>query len=476
MKPTILLIEDDASVRHGMAAFLRASGLEVDEAEDCRQALERFRAGHHDVVVADYSLPDGTSLELMPKIKRLGEDTPFIILTAHGSIDLAVRAIKEGAEQFLTKPVESKALLVLIRRLLQQGRLRQKQEAVKREAPGLTNPFLGDSPIIHALREQAARMLEWDSPILILGETGSGKGVLARWLHAQGPRREEAFVNLNCAGLTRELLESELFGFERGAFTGAVAAKPGLLEIGHRGVVFLDEIGDMDPALQPKLLKAVEEKSFRRLGDVRDRVVDIRLVASTNQDLERLVREKKFRDDLYYRISTLTLRLPPLRERPVDLPFLAKDILERVGARMGRPGVTLTPEAEALLAAYPWPGNIRELRNVLERALILQPGPRLEAADLGLGVSAPPASPLLDGPLDGMISLKEMERRHIARVLQRTHGSVTQAARILGMARRTLYDHLRSLDLDSQGRLGGSPHGLRGKPHDPPEAVPGPED
>lgn len=466
-KPAILLIEDDPSVRHGMAAFLRASGLEVDEAEDCRQALARFRPGHHDVVVADYSLPDGTSLDLMPKIKRLAEDVPFIILTAHGSIDLAVRAIKEGAEQFLTKPVESKALLVLVRRLLEQGRLRQQQEAARREASGLLDPFLGDSPAIQALKEQAERMLAWDSPILIQGETGSGKGVLARWLHAHSPRRDEPFVNLNCAGLTRELLESELFGFERGAFTGAVAAKPGLLEIGHRGVVFLDEIGDMDPALQPKLLKAVEEKTFRRLGDVKDRVVDIRLIASTNQDLGALVREKRFRDDLYYRISTLALRLPPLRERLADLPVLARDVLDRLGARMGRPGVALTEEAEARLAAYAWPGNIRELKNVLERALILHAGPRLGAAALGLPATG------ADGAGDGMVSLREAERLHIARVLRRTSGDVGEAARVLGMARRTLYDRLRSLELNPDGSPGGSPQGLRGNPRGPARAVPG---
>ena len=441
--PRILLIEDDPSVRHGMAAFLRANDLEVQEAETCRQAMELFRSGNPDVVVADYSLPDGTSLELLPQFKRMSENTPFIMLTAHGSIDLAVKAIKEGAEQFLTKPVESKALLVLVRRLLQQQRLRQRQEAATRERAGILDPFQGESPAIRKLEEQARRMLEWDSPILILGETGAGKGVLARWLHFHSPRSEEAFVNLNCAGLTRELLESELFGHERGAFTGAVAAKPGLLEVGHRGIVFLDEIGDMDPAIQPKLLKALEEKTFRRLGDVRDRTVDIRLIASTNLALEEMVRSKKFRDDLYYRISTLTLRIPPLRERPHDIPLLAATILQTVCSRMGRLPVVLSPRAEAVLMAYPWPGNIRELSNVLERAMILQRGERLEAVDLGLDDHQAP-------PQEGqgeLATLKEMEKAHIERVLQRTGGNVGEAAQILGMARRTLYDRLKALGL-----------------------------
>jgi DNA-binding NtrC family response regulator len=442
-KPKLLIIEDDPAVRHGMAAYLRANEMEVDESETCQQATELFRSGGYDVVVADYSLPDGTSLDLLPQFKRLSEDTPFIILTAHGSIDLAVRAIKEGAEQFLTKPVESKALLVLVRRLLQQQRLRKRQEVAAREQPGPLDPFQGSSTAIRRLEEQARLMLEWDSPVLILGETGSGKGVLARWIHAQGPRREEAFVNLNCAGLTRELLESELFGYERGAFTGAVTAKPGLLEVGHRGIVFLDEIGDMDPAIQPKLLKALEEKTFRRLGDVRDRRVDIRLIASTNIDLEEAVRAKRFRDDLYYRVSTLTLRIPSLRERPEDIPLLAQSILLSVCRRMGKAPVDLKPDAEAQLLRYPWPGNLRELANVLERAMILQQGDRLEASDLGLQ-TRPGANPV---PGESLLSLREMERLHVERVLQKTGGNVTEAAQILGMARRTLYDRLKTLGL-----------------------------
>jgi DNA-binding NtrC family response regulator len=442
----ILLVEDDPAVRHGMAAFLRASGLDVDETETFRKALERFREAAHDVVVADYSLPDGTSLELLAEVKKVSEETPFVILTAHGSIDLAVRAIKEGAEQFLTKPVESKALLVLIRRLLAQQQLRRRQEVARREQPGALDPFLGTSAAIRQLEERARLMLEWDSPVLILGETGSGKGVLARWLHANGPRREEAFVNLNCAGLSRELLESELFGYERGAFTGAVAPKPGLLEVGHRGIVFLDEIGDMDPAIQPKLLKALEEKTFRRLGDVRDRHVDIRLLASTNLDLEEAVRARKFRDDLYYRVSTLTLRIPPLRERPEDILLLARDILHAICARMGRPEVVPGPEAESQLRRYPWPGNIRELANVLERAMILQKGDRLETLDVNLGGARPAGSP--GGELTTM---KEMERLHIERVLHHTGGNVAEAAAVLGMARRTLYDRLKALGLAPSG-------------------------
>lgn len=438
---TILLIEDDPAVRHGLAAFMRASGIEVDEAETCRTALELFREGRHEVVVADYSLPDGTSLDLLPDFKRLSEDTPFIILTAHGSIDLAVRAIKEGAEQFLTKPVDAKTLLVLVRRLIEQRQLKRRQRLAARQGSSSPDPFLGESALIRALEEQARKMVEWDSPVLILGETGSGKGVLARWLHENGPRADEPFVNVNCAGLSRELLESELFGYERGAFTGAVSAKPGLLEVGHRGIVFLDEIGDMDAAIQPKLLKALEEKTFRRLGAVRDRQVDIRLIASTNLDLEEQVRAKKFRDDLYYRVSTLTLVIPPLRQRQDDIPVLTDAILAGICRRMGKAPVRLAPDAEPALRGYAWPGNIRELANVLERAMILQRGDVLHAGDLGLGSRAA-ASPVAG---EEQLSLREMEKVHIARVLQAVGGNVTTAAGILGIARRTLYDRMKAL-------------------------------
>lgn len=445
--PRILLIENDLAVRHGLSAFLRASGIDVDEAGSCREAMEQFRDTSHEVVVADYSLPDGTSLDILPDIKRISEDTPVVILTAHGSIDLAVRAIKEGAEQFLTKPVDTKTLLVLVRRLVEQRQLKRRQAVAAREQTGTPDPFLGGSPLVRELETQARRMIAWDSPILILGETGAGKGVLARWIHANSPRADEPFVNVNCAGLTRELLESELFGYERGAFTGAVTAKQGLLEVGHRGIVFLDEIGDMDLAIQPKLLKALEEKSFRRLGAVRDRQVDIRLIASTNLDLESMVHAKKFRDDLYYRVSTLSLRIPPLRERPEDVPVLAQAILDGICSRIGRPGIRLDDAALAELQTYAWPGNIRELANVLERAMIFQRGDFLRAGNLGLRgrtVAAAPES-------DELLSLREIERAHIERVLRRVGGNVAEAAVVLGVARRTLYDRLKTLGITPRG-------------------------
>jgi transcriptional regulator with GAF, ATPase, and Fis domain len=246
------------------------------------------------------------------------------------------------------------------------------------------------TPAIRALAEQARQVVAVDSPLLIHGETGAGKGVLAAWLHQQGPRVDQAFVDINCAALSRELLETELFGHEQGAFTGAVSSKPGLFEVAHRGTVFLDEIGDMALEVQPKVLKVLEEKRFRRLGDVRDRYVDIRLLVATHQDLGRLVREKKFRSDLYFRISTILLSVPPLRERVADIPVLARSLLQRCSADLGRHDVELAPDAEQALQAYSWPGNIRELRNVLERAVLLSDRNMLRCRDLRF--DAPPSA------------------------------------------------------------------------------------
>jgi DNA-binding NtrC family response regulator len=400
----------------------------------------KSRADPPDVVIADYLLPDGNALELLPRLRAIGSSVPLVVLTGHGSIDLAVRALKEGADHFLTKPVELPSLLVILQRLLETRRARQRQLArTSRDARDVVDPFLGVSPVIRRLADEAGRVLATESPVLIQGETGTGKGVLARWLHANGSRAEEAFVDLNCAGLSRELLETELFGHEKGAFTGAVSSKSGLLEVGHRGTVFLDEIGDLDPQVQPKLLKVLEEKRFRRLGDTRDRQVDIRLIAASHQDLARLVREKQFRSDLYFRISTIPLTVPALRGRVQDIPLLARTLLARIAAELGRGEVGLSPDAEKALQAYPWPGNIRELRNVLERAVLLSPKSVLERPDLRFDAPSPAGA----WPEDSNLTLVELERRHIERVLQEERGHVERAAKRLGVPRSSLYQKLK---------------------------------
>ncbi|MGH8729520.1 MAG: sigma-54-dependent transcriptional regulator, partial [Burkholderiales bacterium] len=393
-----------------------------------------------DCAVLDYRLPDGDALELMPLLKQIDDSVPLLVLTGHGTIDLAVRAIKEGADQFLTKPVELPALLIVLKRLLENQRTRRQQSLGRSKAArGLIDPFLGTSRAIIELKEAARKVCATESPILIQGETGSGKGVLAAWLHRHGPRADEAFVDLNCAGLNREFLETELFGHEKGAFTGAIAAKQGLLEAAQRGTVFLDEIGDMDAQVQPKLLKVLEEKRFRRLGEVRDRSVDIALIAATHQDLEVLVREKKFRGDLYFRISAIPLRVPSLRERTEDIPVIARSLLEKISADLGRGRFNLDEDAERALCAYSWPGNIRELRNVLERAALLSEKAKLSRRELNFDSAL--AGDTQDG--DGGLTLEELEKKHIERVLDQERGHVERAAGRLGIPRSSLYQKIK---------------------------------
>jgi DNA-binding NtrC family response regulator len=441
---TVLLVEDEPTIRFAVRDFLETHGYAVQEAQNCQEALAAFRTGRPDVAVLDYSLPDGTALELLPRLKAADPDVPLVILTGLGSIELAVRAIKEGADHFLTKPVELPALRVILERLIENQRNRQRQVARRSKARRVVDPFVGESPAMRQLAEDARRFLSSDSPVLIRGETGSGKGVLAAWLHQNGPRADEAFVDLNCATLSKDLLESELFGYEKGAFTGAAAPKPGLLDVAHKGTMFLDEIGDVDAAVQPKLLKVLEEKRFRRLGDVRDRQVDVRLIAATHQDLARLVREGKFRSDLYYRISTIPLVIPPLRERLQDLPLIAQGLLDDLAVDLGRNAFSLAPDALDALRAYAWPGNVRELRNVLERAVLLSDGGVLARRDLRFEAAAAADD---DPGGEDRLTLEEMERRHIERVLQAEGGRVEAAARRLGIPRSSLYQKIKRMGL-----------------------------
>ena len=441
----ILIVDDEAGLRFGVRDYLELQGYEVDEAESCQSAQQRFRASRPDVVVADYLLPDGTALDLLPRLKEIDAEIPLLILTAHGSIDLAVRAIKEGAEQFLTKPLELPALQVILLRILENKRNLHKQRANKnREVSAAIDPFVGTSPAILDLGEQARKVLLTESPILILGETGTGKGVLSRWLHANSPRSEEAFVDLNCAGLSRELLETELFGHEKGAFTSATSSKQGLFEVAHRGTIFLDEIGDVDLQIQPKLLKVLEDKRFRRVGDVRDRQVDVRLIAATHQDIGQLVADRKFRDDLYFRISTIPLTFPALRERREDIPVLAQYLLEKFGADLGRGEVRLGPDCLEALQSYSWPGNVRELRNVIERAILLSDQKTIGLKDLHFDGRAG-----VQVYLNSNLTLIELERQHIERVLQEEKGRVERAAKRLGVPRSSLYQKLKRHRIES---------------------------
>jgi DNA-binding NtrC family response regulator len=442
---TFLLVEDDDLVRESTRGFFVSRGHKILEAATVAEAERQLAGQRPDAAIVDYQLPDGDGLSVVRAVRAVDASIPTVLLTAHGSIDLAVRAIKEGAEQFLTKPVELPTLLVVLERLVEKTRDRQAVMASRsRMARHQVDPFVGESPAIRRLAEQARRVAGSSACVLIEGESGTGKGVLAGWLHRNSPRDAEAFVDINCAGLSQEFLESELFGHEKGAFTGAVAMKQGLFELAHRGTLFLDEIGDADPQIQPKLLKAVEEQRFRRLGDVRDRQVDVRLIAATHHDLKSLVADKKFREDLYYRISAIPLFVPALRDRGRDVILLARNLLERISADVGFPGVKLSPPAEKALAGHVWPGNIRELRNCLERAVLLGDRTAVRAEDLAIVSSSNQHVQRPSGPRG---TLSEGERAHIAAVLEDEGGDVKKAAAVLGLSRSALYEKLKKHQL-----------------------------
>lgn len=467
-KSRVLIVDDEPALRFAVRDFLEAKGYEVGEADSYARGLQQIQEFTPDATICDYYLPDKNALELLQKCRELGVKSPMVILTGHGSIDLAVEAMKLGADHFLTKPVALTSLQVVLDRVLENARARRNDEArrLARGQPAL-DPFVGTSAAIRALADTAMKVAQSSAPVFILGESGAGKGVLARWIHEHGRRSDEPFVSMNCAGLSPAFLESDLFGHEKGAFTGAVAAKDGLLEVAHRGTLFLDEIGDIDLQVQPKLLKVLEEKTFRRLGDVRDRTVDVRLVAATHQDIGRAVAEKRFRADLYFRINALPLAIPPLRERKEDIGPLAEAILRRRNAASGRT-LSLSLDALEVLRSYHWPGNIRELHNVLERAEIICEGDRVTGDQLCLDVSlchqhtrhepvaaAQPARSTGGGNGAGHepeleLSLAEVERRHIERVVAAQEGNVDRAAKQLGISRSSLYEKLRKFGTPSR--------------------------
>ncbi len=442
MPKRILIVDDDEFVREALSSALQSQGYDVLEAARLDTGLKLFGSESCDAAIVDYQLPDGTALQLIPRLKAIDATIPVIVMTGHGTIDLAVKAIKLGAEHFFTKPVELDVMYELLSRALDDQRSRRRQlVSTRTQARYKRDPFLGNTAAIKKLKNEVERILVSDRPILIQGETGTGKGVLAQWLHQHGPRCDEPMVDLNCAGLSRELLDSELFGHEKGSFTGAIAQKVGLLEVANRGTLFLDEIGDLDITIQPKLLKVLEEKRFRRVGGVQDRTVDVRLMAATNRDLRSLLAQERFRSDLFFRINTIPLFMPPLRERREDIPMLADFFIGQLRNDLGRSQLALAEDAVAALRSYSWPGNIRELRNVLERAALLSEEGTIHSADLALSAATGSLQQAAAPPWE--LTLEQLERQHIVSILKHENGLVDQAALRLGIPRSTLYIRLK---------------------------------
>jgi DNA-binding NtrC family response regulator len=383
IRSSVLLVDDEAAIRFAVGDFLSSHGCGVREAATAAEALAHLQTERPDAMVIADRLPDGSTLDVIQRARTLDPRLFIVLLTASGSIQLAVDAVKAGAEQFLPKPVDLEALHGVLQRGLENRRNRLRQVAAERlEGRQRLRPFLGDSRAVRSLERSAYKLAASGSPVLLLGEAGTGKRELARWLHDNGARRGGPFVDLGCAGLSSRYLESELFGHEAGAFLGARDRKVGLLELADGGTLFLDEVADVDPLVQPKILIALAEGRFHRLGCDRDRPVDVRLITSSRHDLGRLEREKKFCSDLFIQVNTIPLLVPPLRERRRDVPVLAQALVDELAGNFGRNGKMLAPEALRALERYDWPGNLRELSNVIERAVLLGRHDVIREADL----------------------------------------------------------------------------------------------
>ena len=438
MGNSILIVEDDPLLLEFLATGLESEGFAVVRADCLSRALVEVQRSTVHIILSDYHLGDGTAFDLLSWLKARDYHIPVIVLTGEASIDLAVQAVKNGAEQFIPKPVDIGFLTMMVNRTIKNFQFQQKDAAVKQERSRYKrDPFLGDSPAIKELMRVAKRAAETNITRLIQGETGSGKGVLARWLHGLSSRANDWFVDLNCAALSRELFESEVFGHQKGAFTGAVSNKIGFLEAANHGTLFLDEIGDMDPQVQPKILKVVEEKRFYRLGDVLERKTDVQLIAATHRDLKKMADNGEFRSDLYFRISAMRLRIPPLRERIEDLPVITDRLLEQLSFDMKRGTLQITDNARRALEHYSWPGNIRELRNVLERAALLSDDCLID--NTCLEFESPLRQDFAHKAKDKGLTLREMEKRFIVDALEAEGRNVVRAAKRLGMPRSSLY-------------------------------------
>jgi two-component system response regulator AtoC len=445
-KDKILVIDDQPSVRFGLRKLLEGEGYRVLEAETGAQALPIVTENAPELILLDLRLPDVNGLELLTRIKEIDDDVPVIILTAHGTIETAILALKNGAENFFTKPFDAESILILIAKTLEQSRARRELLlAGIAEERTASEFFHGQSEAILRIYQTIERLAQSDSTVLLQGETGTGKGVIARLIHRLSARQEKPFVAVNCAGLSRELLESELFGHEKGAFTGAVSSKPGLFELAHAGTIFFDEIAEMEPAIQARVLTVLEEKRFRRVGGIQEKEVDVRVIAATNRNLQADLKLGRFREDLYYRLNVMPLTMPPLKARREDILPLARHFIAQYSQKLNRHVQDVTPKAEVLLESYNWPGNIRELRNVIERAVILCSGNRIHASDLPLGASENWETGRPDEG-EQFLSLDEVERLYIQRILTATGNNLSRGAEILGVTRSTLYNKMRKYE------------------------------
>ena len=445
MQNRILIVDDDPQIRAGLEALL-SDDWDVRTAGTGREAVVAFAEYSPDVALLDVHLPDTTGIDLLHQFKAYSETTPVIMMSGGGTLERIVESMKLGAETFLQKPFEADVLMATLEQVSRMIATRKELVALRRGETGQVERLPGMSPAVVHLNEILPQIARAPSPVLLEGESGSGKGLMARLIHNRSPRSGKPFVDLNCAGLSKELLESELFGHERGAFTNATTTKPGLFEIAAEGTLFLDEIAEMEPTVQARLLKAIEDKRFRRVGGTRDIRADFRLLAATNRDLPAEVAAGRFRADLYYRLNVVRLRLPPLRERLEDIPIVVEAILKPLAKELGRPVPKVSARAMQKLQSFAWPGNVRELRNVLERALLTLRGDEIRNEDLVLEGAAVPLPSTSGGlPADEweIQPLDEIVAAYVKASVDAAGGNVRKAARQLKISPSTLYARLK---------------------------------
>jgi len=457
MSAKILIVDDEPRFCEVFSMILSDLGAEIATAGSGEDALALLQSGRPDLVLTDMAMPGMDGLTLLAKIKALYSDLPVLMVTAYGSIESAVKAMRAGAFDFVTKPVEEETLLMTVRRALDYVGVVAENRALRRELEGRYDfrSILGEAPEMIKALKMAGDVGKTETTVLILGESGTGKELVARAIHFNSPRAKGPFIPINCAAIPETLLESELFGHEKGAFTGADRRREGRVEASNGGTLFLDEIGDMPLPLQAKILRLLQEREFQRVGGREPLKADVRFLCATNRDLSKAVRDGKFREDLYYRINVFPIQLPSLRERGQDVLLLARAFLKKYAREMGKPVQNFSRDAQALLLHYRWPGNIRELENVIERAIILTDGDTLQADALpgelrateAPGATTPDGSRKFTLPQDG-ISLDALEKDLVVQALERTRFNQTRAARLLGLTRATLRYRIEKYKID----------------------------
>ncbi len=443
----VAVVDDEPIVCREIARHLGREDLEVETFLDGASAMERFRQHPFDVVLCDLRLPDHSGLRVLEHIKRRRPDTEVIIITAYSSIETAVEAIQLGAFHYVTKPARAAEIVDLTRRALSKVHLNRRKRDLKAEliSQGRLPVIIGESPQMVAVFALLEKVVALNCNVLIQGESGTGKEMVARAIHHRGPRHDMPFIPFHCGSFAEDLAPNELFGHEKGAYTGATERKIGLLEAGHQGTVFLDEIGTMPPSMQIKLLRFVQERSLLRVGGVEPIELDVRLIAASNLDLLRAVKEGVFRQDLYYRLNVVCIELPPLRARRQDIPLLANHFLQEYRDAFGKPVTGIDPETLEILVHYPFPGNVRELENIIERAVVIGDGSTIRPQDL-----PPDLQKLSISSLDeqGWVSLEEKEREYIQQVLIKTRYNRKEAAAVLKISRTTLWRKMKQLGLE----------------------------